>query len=34
MRAALDGWHDGLCVAGDKISNWRFPDDTTVINGK
>lgn len=31
MRQALDGWKGGLTDGGNKISNIRYADDSTLI---
>ena len=31
MRTALEGWEGGISVGGNKISNLRYADDTTLF---
>jgi hypothetical protein len=31
MRKALEGWEGGISIGGEKITNLRFADDTTLI---
>lgn len=31
MRRALDGWDGGIKIGGQKISNLRYADDTTLL---